>query len=139
MLEQAPGRSCGHGEEPTQEQVLLTRAVACGRPMLEEFMKNCSPWEGPTLEQFMKNCLLWEGPHTGAGEEHEEEGTAETKCYRLTTTPIPHPPVPFQGEEVEKSGVKLSPGRREEWGEGVLRFGFISYYPTRILISNKLN
>ncbi|PKU44528.1 hypothetical protein llap_5158 [Limosa lapponica baueri] len=43
----------------------------------------CSPWRltpeqvdarrtGPTLEQFVKNCSPWEGPHTGAGEEYEE-------------------------------------------------------------------
>ncbi|GAB0209698.1 hypothetical protein GRJ2_003435500 [Grus japonensis] len=51
----------------------------------------------------------------------EEEGAAETKCDELTTTPIPHPPVnPHSlspcaagGEEVEKLGVKSSPGRRE--------------------------
>ena len=49
----------------------------------------------------------------------EEEGAAETMCDELTTTPIPHPPVLLWGEEVEKSGVKLSPGRREGWGEGV--------------------
>jgi len=27
----------------------------------------------------------------------EEEGAAETTCDELTTTPIPHPPVPFGG------------------------------------------
>ncbi|KAK4810501.1 hypothetical protein QYF61_004281 [Mycteria americana] len=37
--------------------------------MLEQFMKNCSPWGGPTLEQFVKDCLPCEGPHVGAGEE----------------------------------------------------------------------
>ncbi|KAM7076250.1 alpha-2,8-sialyltransferase 8E isoform 2-T2 [Ciconia maguari] len=41
-------------------------------PMLEQFMKNCSLWEGLTLEKFMEDCLLWEGPHAGAGEECEE-------------------------------------------------------------------
>jgi len=41
---------------------------------------------------------------------------------------IPHSPCSCaaQGEEVENSGVKLSPGRREGWGKGVLRFSFIS-------------
>ena len=37
-------------------------------PMLEQFVKNCSPWEGLTLEKFVKDCLPWEGPHAGAGE-----------------------------------------------------------------------
>ena len=41
-------------------------------PTLEQFVKNCSPWEGLPLEKFVKDCLLWEGPHTGAGEECEE-------------------------------------------------------------------
>lgn len=55
----------------------------------------------------MQNRLLWEGPCTGAGEEHEEK-----KCYELTTTPIPRPPAPLSGEEVEKLRLKLSQGRR---------------------------
>jgi len=58
---------------------------------LEQFMKNCSPWKGPTLANFVKDCMLWEGPHAEAGEEHEEERAGETKGYRLTATPIPHP------------------------------------------------
>ena len=62
----------------------------------------------------------------------EEEGAAETTCDELTQTPIPRPPAPLRGEEVEESGAKLSPGRREGWGEGVLRFGFISHYPALI-------
>jgi len=37
-------------------------------------------------------------------------------------------------------GVKLNPGRREGWGEGVLRSGFVSHYPTLIsLVMNYLN
>ncbi|GAB0180645.1 tRNA:m(4)X modification enzyme TRM13 [Grus japonensis] len=38
-------------------------------PMPEQFMKNCSPWEGLMLEKSMEDCLLWEGPHAGAGAE----------------------------------------------------------------------
>jgi len=60
----------------------------------------------------------------------EEEGAAETTCYELTATPIPHPPAPWG--EGRKTGVKLSPGRKWGWGEGVLRSGFISHYPTLI-------
>jgi len=29
-------------------------------------------------------------------------------------------------------GVKLNPGRREGWGEVVLRFRFISHFPTLV-------
>ena len=43
-----------------------------GGPTLEQFMKNCSLWEGLVLEKFVEDCLPWEGPHAGAGEECEE-------------------------------------------------------------------
>jgi len=46
----------------------------------------------------------------------EDEGAAEATCDELTTRPIPCPSVPLWGEEAEKSGVKLSLGRREGWG-----------------------
>ena len=49
----------------------------------------------------------------------EEEGVAKTTGGGLTTTPIPCPPTPLMGEEVEQLGTKLSPGRREGWEEGV--------------------
>jgi len=32
----------------------------------------------------------------------EEEGAAETTCGELTITPIPHPPAPLDGKELEK-------------------------------------
>ena len=63
----------------------------------------------------------------------EEEGVAETTCDELTVIPIPRPPVPLGGEGGGREiGVKLSPGRRNGWGEGVLRSGFIFHYPTLI-------
>jgi len=68
----------------------------------------------------MKNCSLWEGLNAGAGEEHEEEGVAEIKCYELTTKPISHPLCTVWREEIEKSGTNLSLGRREEWREGIV-------------------
>jgi len=62
----------------------------------------------------------------------EEEGAAET-TFELTITPIPCPPVPLWGRGGgRETGMKLSLGRRERWGEGVLRSGFISHYPTLI-------
>ena len=36
------------------------------------------------------------------------------------------------GEEVENLGVKLSPGKRQGWGKGVIKIGFISHYPALI-------
>ena len=62
---------------------------------------------------------------------HEEDEVAETMCDELTINPIPHPPAPLGGL-VENPGVKLCLGRREGWREGVLRFGFISHYPTLV-------
>ena len=53
----------------------------------------------------------------------EEDGAAETMCDELTASPIP---LCRWGEEVEKTGSGVEPGRREGWGEGVLRFGFTS-------------
>jgi len=100
------------------------------------FLKNCTPWEGPTLGQFV-NCLPWEGTHAGAGEESEEEGAAEALCDELTITPISLSPCAAHGEEAENLGVELSPGRREGWGEGVLRFSFYFSLPYSDLIGNK--
>jgi len=52
-------------------------------------------------------------------------------CDELTVTPIPCP-LRRSGGGGRETGVKLSTGRREEWGEGVLRSGFISHHPTLI-------
>jgi len=84
-------------------------------------VKNCSLWEGAMLEKFMEDCLLWEGPHTGAGEECEEEGAAETKCDELTTTPIPHPPALLRGEEAENIGRKGKPEKKGGVGGSVFK------------------
>jgi len=82
----------------------------------------------------MEDSVPWEGPRAGAGAEREE-GAAEAACDEQTAAAIPVPPC-RSGEEVEKSGVKLSLGRREGWGEGVLRFGVFSLPD---LIGNKLH
>ena len=47
-------------------------------------------------------------------------------------------PCTNQGEQVENSGVKLSPEIRKVWGEGVLNFVLISYYPILIWLVIKL-
>lgn len=61
------------------------RTTSRGRnPHLQQLLKNCSLWERLTLEQLVKGHVLWEGPHAWAGEESEEVGAAETKCYELT-------------------------------------------------------
>ncbi|PKU42378.1 hypothetical protein llap_7316 [Limosa lapponica baueri] len=87
--------------DPQKEEPMLEQKG----PMLEQFVKNCSPSEGCVLEKFVEYCLLWEGPHDGAGEEHEEvppneEEEAEATCDELTTAPILHPPA-FRGGDRE--------------------------------------
>lgn len=76
--------------------------------------------------QFMMYPM---GPLSRAGEEFEAEGSAERKCYGLTTTLTPHPTVPFRGEEIDESGVKLNMGRSGV-GRGDLNSAFVSLHPT---------
>ena len=67
---------------------------------------------------------------------HGRDPTLEQKSVRrkvqqrqrdeLTATPAPCPLRCAGGEEVEKSGVKMSPEKREGWGEGV--FQICSYF-----------
>lgn len=78
------------------------------------------------LEQFMEDCLPWVGPYTGAWEDHEEEGVAETTCSELTTTLFLHPPVMLK-DQAGKSGVKLSIGRGGQEGK-CLKIVLISHY-----------
>jgi len=96
---------------------LLPGPVALWReePMPEQFLKDCTPWEGPTLEKSVQNCLPREGPHAGAGAQGEEsspeeEGAADPMCDELTAAPIPRPPRRAGGGGRE-TGVKLSLGR----------------------------
>jgi len=93
VLEQVPGRTCDPVGDPHWSSPFLKDCTPWKGPMLEQFLRNLSLWEGPTLE-FMEGCLPWEGPHNGAGEEHEEEGAA---CYELTATHMPHPNAPVRG------------------------------------------
>ena len=54
---------------------------------------SCDPMESPCWSRLLSAAVApWEGPHTGAEEEHEEEGVAETTCDELTATPAPCPP-----------------------------------------------
>ncbi|CAM9637212.1 unnamed protein product, partial [Bubo scandiacus] len=56
----------------------------------------------------------------------EEEGTTET-CDELTAFTHPLTPCAAGGGEVEKSGAKLSLGRRERRGEGFCKMWL--YFP----------
>jgi len=130
------GRAHDPVEDPRWSSLFLKDCTLWRGPTLGQFVQSCSPWEGPTLQTFVENCLLWVCPHAGAGAECEEsspegQGAAETTCDELTITPVPLRHLRGGGGGRE-TGVKLSPGRREGWGEGVLKSGFISHYPTWI-------
>ena len=60
---------------------------------------------------------------------HDDEEAAETACDELTVTPIPRPPVPLTGGEVE-AGSEVEPGKMGGVGGGVLRVDFISHSST---------
>lgn len=55
----------------------------------------------------MKDCIPCKRAFTAAGEECDEEGATEMKCYEVTTTPIPYSSVPLMREEVEESAANL--------------------------------
>ena len=58
--------------DPRWSSLLLKVCTPCERPTLEQFVKDCSLWEGLTLEKVVEGCLPQEGPHAGAGAECEE-------------------------------------------------------------------
>ncbi|TRZ08160.1 hypothetical protein HGM15179_018947 [Zosterops borbonicus] len=69
-LGQAPGRACDSLERGAQAgSGLRAGFVTFGvttlqwmhplkRPMLEQFLKNCSLWEMPMFEKFMEDCRV---------------------------------------------------------------------------------
>ena len=61
-----------------------------GKPMLEQFVEDCSLWEGLELEKLMEGCLprgrdptLEQGKSVRSPPLPEEEGAAETTCDGL--------------------------------------------------------
>ena len=54
----------------------------------------------------------------------EEEEAVEPTCDEPTVTPIPHPPVPLSGEEVE-AGSEVEPRKMGGVEGGVLRVDFL--------------
>ena len=67
----------------------------------------------------------------------EEEGAAETTCDELTQTPIPHPPAPLGGEEVEKIRSKVKPGKKGGVGGRCFNIWFYFSLSCSVLTSNK--
>jgi len=57
----------------------------------------------------------------------------------VTAIPIPHPPAPLRGEEVEKIGCEDKPEKKGGMGARCIEdLIFVSHYPTLILVGNKL-
>lgn len=80
MLGQAPGSTCGG---PMMEQSAPNRLHHVERSCSGEVHRELSPTGEPSCQ--------------GGQEFKQEEGTAETRCDELATTPIPHPAAPLQG------------------------------------------
>ena len=109
--EQAPGRSCSHGEEPPQEQGGWGELPPSrGGPVLEQFapggwMDGWSPWDGAVWEQCLRSCCLWaarvgsagEGRHPmggtprGAGAGRDPEGHSAESALPVTILVEPSP------------------------------------------------
>ncbi|KAM9590886.1 uncharacterized protein ACIBXB_005926 [Morphnus guianensis] len=127
-------------EDPTPEQSDAPKdgRDSMGKPVLEQSVTEDRPMERTHAREVREGLSPVGGtPRWSRGRVRsppsEEEGEAETTCDELTPTPIPCPPaLQVGGGLVENPGVKLCPGRREGWREGVLRFGFISHYPTLV-------
>jgi len=121
-----------HSTSPARPLITSSsrRTAACGKD------SRCgSSWRTVACERD----LTLEQRRSARSPPPEEEGAAETVCDELNTTPIPRPPVPLGEGGSRETGMKLSPGRREEWREGDLRSSFISSLSYSDLIGDKLN
>jgi len=108
------------------------------------FLKDCTSWEGihagAVREELqpvgrthvgeicgelspLRGASCWSRGRSVRSPPHEEEAAVEMTRDELTTTPFTIY-LRHSGEEVENSGVKLSLGRREVWGEGVFKVWF---------------
>lgn len=54
-------------------------------------LKELQPMGKTLVEEVLEGLYPEEGHHNGAGEGHEEEGSADLKHYEFTTTPFPIP------------------------------------------------
>lgn len=71
-------------------------------PKLEQFVKNCSPWERFTLEKLWRSISSGRNPtleqvRSVRSPPSEEEDAAEKMCDKLTAAPIPCAPAPLTG------------------------------------------
>lgn len=100
-------------------------------PVLELFMKNCSPLEVLTLEKYVKNYSPWEEHHFSAGKDDEETFPWEGESSRNNIWQIHHnhhSPTHSAAwrEEIENLGAELSPEKREGWRGGVFKIFYFT-------------
>lgn len=75
---------------------------------------------------LLKDCSPW-AIHKGAGEQREEEGAAETRCYGLTTTPAA-----LRAGEAEELGMEEG---NWGWEKGEVLFLFLSFQLFQLAIN----
>lgn len=96
------------------------------------------------MDKFVEGSLLWEGPHCGAREQCEESSLeesegAETSFEGLTTTPISCFLVLLKAGGRENQPIQIiEPIKKGGMGQGCLSSGFVSHFPTLMLLGNKL-
>jgi len=79
------------------------------------------PMESTHAGRVLEGLKPMERTHSGAAEKREEEGAAETNCNGLVrTATTSHSPASLGQGGVEEWGMKLSPEKREGWGEGIV-------------------
>jgi len=154
MLEQAPARTCGPEERGAHAGAGLLagpvtpwgthagaacsgRTAPCGKdPYWGSSCRAAAHGKDSRWRSLWRTVSRKRNLHAGAGEECEEsspkeEGAAETTWDELTVTPIPCPPVMLGGRR-QRNKSEVEPGKKGGPGEGGLRSGFISHYPTLI-------
>lgn len=116
MLEQVPRGNCGLCRTHAGPANSLRSCTPWIGHILEQFFKNCSPWEGLMLEMFVEGWISWEENHARAWENCDEEWKREVKGYKLTATPIPHPPVLLGVGRSKKTMNEVKPRKNKEEG-----------------------
>lgn len=110
-----PEGSCDPMESPRVSRFLAGPVIPRKEHTKIDF-EELQPVGETRIGEGCEEALLWEGPNFGAEKEHEEEGAAQMKCYKLIQPPFHVPLCHFGREEgAEESGTKkvnLSPWRR---------------------------
>ena len=133
VLEQAPVRTCGPMRDPCWSSLFLRH---CGKDWCWS-----SSWRTAAHGKDSHGKSTWRTVSYGRDPRLEQEKSirsppserkraTETTCDELAATPIPCPLALLVEEEVEKIGSEVEPGKKGGVREGVLRFCFISHYPT---------